>query len=197
MVHLLPHWNWAGREGEITPVYVYTNGSSVELFVNGESQGKKEKGKGQYRLKWEDVVYQPGGIKAVAYNSANVIIAEKEIKTASNPFQIDLIADRKSIQADNEDLSFITVEIKDEEGNICPTADNLVSFTIEGAGKIAAVGNGNPITHESYQDSKRKAFNGKCLLIVRSTGEGGTIKITATSSGLEEKSIEIITNSAL
>jgi len=197
MVHLLPHWNWDGREGEITPVYVYTNAVAAELFVNGKSQGKKEKGKGQYRLKWEDVVYQPGSIKAVAYNSANAIIADKEIKTASNPFQIDLIADRKSIQADNEDLSFITVEIKDEEGNICPTADNLVSFTIEGAGKIAAVGNGNPITHESYQDSKRKAFNGKCLLIVRSTEESGTIKITATSSGLEEKSIEIITNSAL
>ncbi len=195
MVHLLPHWNWEGREGEITPVYVYTNGASVELFLNGDSQGIKKLKKGEYRLKWNNVVYQPGSIKAVAYNSANVIIAEKEIKTASKPLQIDLIADRKNIQADNEDLSFITVEIKDEEGNICSTADNLIFFTVEGAGEIAAVGNGNPISHESYQDSKRKAFNGKCLLIVRSTKESGKIKITASANGLNSKVIEIETNS--
>jgi beta-galactosidase len=195
MVHLLPHWNWAGREGEITPVYVYTNGSSAELFVNGKSQGKKEKGRGQYRLKWEDVVYQPGSIKVVSYDAANEILVEKETTTASEPFQIELIADRKEIDADGEDISFITVQIFDKNGNFCPTADNLVLFSIEGPGTVAAVGNGNPISHESYQDSKRRAFNGKCLLIIRSTQKSGQINIRATSPGLEEKSIVIISDS--
>jgi beta-galactosidase len=197
MVHILPHWNWEGREGEKTPVYVYTNGTSAKLFVNGESQGKKDFKKGHYRLKWEDVIYQPGSIKAVAYNDANVVIAEKEIITAKEPAQIELIADRTRINSDGEDLCFITVQVTDENGIYCPTADNLVSFSVEGEGTIAAVGNGNPISHESYQGNQRKAFNGKCLLIVKSTQEEGTIKIKASSPGLKEKSLIILTNSAL
>jgi beta-galactosidase len=194
MVHLLPHWNWEGREGEKTPVFVYTNGQAAELFVNGKSVGKKENKKGQYRLKWNDVVYQPGSIKAIAYNENNQVIAEKEIKTADKPGMIELLADRDKISSDREDLSFITVRVVDEKGIFCPTADNLISFKVEGEGEIAAVGNGNPISHESYQGNQRQAFNGKCLLIIRSTDKKGEIKITATSPDLKEKSIEIITN---
>ena len=197
MVHLLPHWNWQGREGQVTPVFVYTNCASVELFVNGKSQGKKEKKKGQYRLKWNDVIYQPGSIKAVAYDADSSILAEKEIKTADEPYKIELIADRHKIKSDGEDISFIKVRIEDKKNNFCPTADNLISFNIEGEGEIAAVGNGNPISHESYQASKRKAFNGLCLLVIRSTEKGGEIHISATSPGLEKSKIVIKTNSNL
>ncbi len=197
MVHLLPHWNWEGRKGQVTPVFVYTNCASVELFVNGKSQGKKENEKGHYRLKWNDVIYQPGTIKAVAYDANSRILAEKEIKTADKPYKIELNADRDKINADGEDLSFITVRIKDKNNNFCPTADNLVSFKIEGEGEIAAVGNGDPTSLESYQASKRKAFNGLCLLVIRSTEIESKIRITATSPELEETEIVIVTNSAL
>jgi beta-galactosidase len=197
MIHLLPHWNWAGREGDKIPVYVYTNAATAELFVNGKSQGKKNRISDHYRLKWEDVLYQPGSIKAVAYDASDNILVEKEIKTASEARQIELIADRSKILADNEDLCFITVQIEDENGIFCPTADNLVAFKVEGEGEIAAVGNGNPISHESYQANKRKAFNGKCLLIIKSTDRKGEIKVTATSPGLKEKSIVVMTNSSL
>ncbi len=197
MVHLLPHWNWEGREDKVTPVYVYTNGSSAELFINGKSMGLKKKKKGEYRLKWDDVVYQPGSIKAVAFDSKDRQVAEKEIKTADMPSKINLIADRNKITADGEDLSFITVQVMDENNIFCPTADNLISFNIEGEGEIAAVGNGNPISHESYQASKRKAFNGLCMLVIRAREKEGEIRIIASSPGLEKSEIVIKTNSNL
>lgn len=194
MVHLLPHWNWEGREGQVTPVFVYTNGASAELFVNGVSQGKKEKNRGQFRLKWSEVLYQPGSIKAVAYDVKDNKIAEKKIITASEPYQIDLIADRDKINADGADLSFITVKIKDKNNNFCPTAKNLITFKVEGAGELLAVGNGNPTSLESYQGNERSLFNGLCLLIVRSAKNAGKINITATSPGLEESNIVVMTN---
>jgi beta-galactosidase len=194
MVHLLPHWNWEGREGEITPVFVYTNGASAELFVNGKSQGKKAIEKGQYRLRWNDVIYKPGSIKVVAYDENDQIIAEKEIMTASKPSNIELTVDRNNINADGEDLAFITVNLKDKDNNFCPTADNLISFKVEGAGDLLAVGNGNPTSLESYQGNERKLFNGLCLLIVKSTKKSGNISITATSPGMKERKIVVKTN---
>jgi beta-galactosidase len=191
MIHVLPHWNWEGREGEITPVYCYTNCTSAELFVNGESRGKKEKASGEYRLRWDDVVYQPGFIKAVGYDEQGDVLCEKEIRTAENPFQIELIPDRKIIRADGEDLSFITVRITDNNGHICPKADNLVTFQIEGEGTITAVGNGNPISHESYQAPQRKAFHGLCLVVLKSKKKEGTIRLSASSSGLKSDTTEI------
>ena len=191
MIHLLPHWNWEGREGEVTPVFVYTNCASAELFVNGESRGRKEKEPGQYRLKWNDIIYQPGSIKAVGYDTEGRILAEKEIRTAGKPYKIELSIDRENIKADGEDLSFITVTVTDDMGNICPTADNLITFEIEGEGEIIAVGNGNPISHESYHATQRKLFNGYCLAIVRSTKNAGSIKLLAASPGLVENEIEI------
>jgi len=191
MVHLLPHWNWAGREGEITPVYVYTNCASAELFVNGRSLGKKFKQKGVYRLKWEDVIYKPGSIEAVAYDNAGKTLCRKEIKTAGDPTGIVLTGDRAAIDADGRDLSFVTVKIVDEDGNFCPTADNMVNFKIDGPATIAAVGNGNPISYESFRADHRKAFNGLCLLVVRSERTPGNIEITASSTGLKSAYLTI------
>jgi beta-galactosidase len=193
MVHLLPHWNWEGREGQTIPIFVYTNGASAELFVNGKSKGKKVKDKGQYRLKWNDVIYQPGSIKAVAYDANDNILVEKAIRTADKPYQIELIPDRQKINADGEDLSFITVRIKDKNDIFCPKAGKLISFKVEGEGTIAAVGNGDPTSLESYQANKRKVFNGLCLLVIRSTDKAGKIQITATSPGLQEKKIDLLT----
>jgi len=191
MVHLLPHWNWPGREGEITPVYCYTNCESAELFVNGRSLGKKSKQKGAYRLKWEDVKYQPGSIKAIAYDKKGGAICSKEIKTAGKAARIELIPDRVAIDADGRDLCFVTVKIVDEDGTFCPTADNEVNFKIAGPGQIAAVGNGNSMSYESFRADHHKAFNGLCLLVIRSQRRPGGIKITATSDGLKPASVMI------
>ncbi|CAM4218429.1 beta-galactosidase GalB [Zobellia roscoffensis] len=207
MVHVLPHWNWEGKEGEEIPVYAYTNCDEVELIVNGKSLGKKVKGvdttdipaefrgfeKGmytsKYRLSW-NVPYQPGNLKVIGYKDGKAV-AEKVIKTAKKASKIRLTADRTEITADGKDLSFIEVDITDADGNLIPNADNQVQFTIEGAGSLAAVGNGNPASLESFQDTKIKAFNGKCLLVVKSTEAAGNIKISATSNGLKTNTITI------
>jgi beta-galactosidase len=193
MIHLLPHWNWPGREGERTPVYVYSNCSEVELIVNGKSQGKRKKEVGIFRYKWEDIKYYPGSIKAVGYHENGKALVEKEIRTAGPEYRIMLEADRGSIWADGNDLSFITAKVVDQHGNICPDADNMIEFTIEGAGRLAAVGNGDPTCFESYQKPRRSAFHGKCLLIVKSTKKSGEIIIGATSNGLQSASLKVLT----
>jgi beta-galactosidase len=210
MVHILPHWNWEDTGHKTIPVYCYTNGDEAELFLNGKSLGKKTMGVDKttipaefswwkkpestwdspYRVNW-NVKYQPGELKIVAYKNGK-IHAEKIINTAEEAAEIELVPDRKEIAADGSDLSFITVNITDENGNLCPRADNLVNFEVEGAGVVAAVGNGNAATTESFQANYRKAFNGKCVLIVKSKkGEAGEIKITATSEGLATENIII------
>jgi beta-galactosidase len=193
MIHLLPHWNWEGREGEITPVFCYTNCASAELFVNGKSLGKKKKKAGEYRLKWNDVTYQPGSIKAVGYDEQGIVLCEKEIKTAGEPYQIELLPDRQILRADGEDLAFVTVRITDQDGHVCPLADNPVTFQIEGEGAIAGVGNGNPISLESYQSNQRKTFHGLCLVVVKSAEKTGTIRLRASSAGLKSDSIVVRT----
>jgi beta-galactosidase len=191
MIHLLPTWNWEGREGELTPVYIYSNCDEVELFVNEKSMGRKQKEEGIYRYVWDEVIYQPGAIKAVGYGTEGEVIADKEIRTAGPPAKIGLEADRTIIQSDGQDLVFVTVKILDENGNICPKADNLVHFSIEGEGILECVGNGDPTCIESYQASERSAFFGLCLLVVRSTGNSGEIKISVQSKGMAEAIIEI------
>ncbi len=203
MVHVLPHWNWQGREGQAIPVMIYTNAEEAELIVNGKSLGRKKRGsepvelpvgpniskdgkyQSKFRLMWQ-VPYAPGSIKAVAYNGGKAV-ATKEIKTAGAPARVRLIPDRTQISANGEDLSFVTVRIEDKDGNLCPAADNLVRFKVEGAGAIAAVDNGNAATTESFQGDSRKAFSGMALLIVRSNrGKGGAIKVAAASEGLSQ-----------
>lgn len=194
MIHLLPTWNWEGREGKVTPVYVYSNCAGVELFVNGKSMGKKQKQEGIFRYIWDEVIYQPGSIKAVGYGADGAILSEKEIRTAGHPAKIGLVADRTSIHSDGNDLTFIMVKILDEDGNICPDANNLVQFSIEGEGILECVGNGDPTCIESYQAGERSAFHGLCLLVVRSTNNSGEIKIKAHSKGIMDAIIEISTD---
>jgi len=203
MVHLLPHWNWAGREGEKIPVFCYTNCDEVELFLNGRSLGRKKRGAepvvipvpsrvsksgtftSRYRLRW-DVPYEPGVLRAVAFKNT-VPVRRAEVRTAGAPARISLIPDRSVIRADGKDLSFVTVRIEDSEGNFCPLADNLVRFQVSGAGRIAAVGNGNAATVEPFQADYRKAFNGLCMLIVKSArGERGEVHVVARSEGLRQ-----------
>jgi len=210
MVHILPHWNWKDSKHKTIPVYCYTNGDEAELFLNGKSLGRKKMGEDKttipaefiwwkkpqttwdspYRLNW-NVKYQPGELKVVAYKNGKVH-AEKIINTAGEAAKIELVADRKEIAADGSDLSFITVSITDARGILCPNADNLVNFEVEGGGEIEAVGNGNAATTESFQAHHRKAFSGKCVLIVKSKkGEAGEINIIAKSKGLATKDIVI------
>ena len=208
MVHVLPHWNWQGREGETIPVYVYTNAAEAELFLNGKSLGRKTKGKDTtpikvafknwkeadyntpYRLRW-DVPFAPGELKTVAYQDGKVVAEDKRI-TASAPSGISLSADRPTIKSDGSDLSFVTVKITDKDGNFCPLADNNVKFTITGPGEIAAVDNGDATSTESFQAHQRKAFSGMALVVIRSIdGKPGTITLGAGSDGLKATQIQI------
>lgn len=207
MVHVLPHWNWEGKEGQNIPVYAYTNCEEVELFVNGKSYGKKVKGKdftmipseyhdfekgmyqSKYRLSWE-VPYQPGSIKVVAYKGGEVA-AEKEIVTASEPASIELVADRSLIDADGKDLSFITARILDKNGNFCPLANNKIHFEIDGEVVLAASGNGDQTSLDSFQSNSKNAFNGMCLLVVKSTNKADKITIKASSPELQAASISL------
>ncbi|HVY71613.1 MAG TPA: beta-galactosidase GalB, partial [Verrucomicrobiae bacterium] len=185
MAHILPHWNWAGREGEVTPVHVYTSGDSAELFLNGQSLGKKSKGQYEYRLRWDDVKYQPGELHVVAYKDGKVW-AEDTVKTAGDAAKVALTPDRSAIANDGADISYVTVAIKDKDGQTVPTAMNDLHYEISGPGEIVAVDNGDETSLAPLQNSKdSKAFNGLALVIVRAMpGQSGPITLTATSPSL-------------
>ena len=191
--HILPHWTWPERVGEITPVHVFTSGDEAELFINGESQGKRKKGQFEYRLRWEDVKYEPGELKVLAYKNGKKW-ASAVRKTASAPVRMEMTADRSTIRADGIDLSFVTVRILDKDGVPSPRADNRIRFSIEGPGEIVATDNGDPTSFESFQSPTRAAFNGLCLVIVRSRpGEPGKITVRAESESLESTTIPLQT----
>jgi len=191
MAHLLPHWNWPDRVGQVTPVHVYTSGDSAELFLNGKSLGLKKKGPYEYRLVWNDVVYQPGELKVVAYKNGKKW-ATDVMKTTGPAARLILSADRNKIQADGRDLSYITVTVTDKNGLLVPRSKNHIKFEVEGPGEIVATDNGNATSFESFQAPERNAFNGLALAIVRAKpGESGTIKLTATADGLEAAAIRI------
>ena len=207
MVHVLPHWNWAGKEGESIPVYSFTNCEEVELFLNGKSLGKRVKGvdktpikvdfakweggdfMSKYRLRW-DVPYAPGELKVIGYIDGQKA-AEKVINTAGEPYQLRLTPDRKAIKADDEDISYITVEVLDKDGNLCPWADHRIRFFVEGQGEIAAVGNGDPSNITPFTADYQRAFYGKCMLIVRSKSSAGEIRVKAISTDRPLKEAEI------
>ncbi len=192
MVHILPHWNWPERIGKVTPVHVFTSGDEAELFLNGKSLGKKKKGEFEYRLRWDDVIYEPGILKVVAYKDGNVW-AENEVKTTEEASNLHLTADREMIKADGEDLSFVTLKIADKNGLMVPRTNNWIEFSISGPGEIVATDNGDQTDMTAFPSLKRKAFNGMALAIVRSKkGEGGAIKVTAKSEGLVTTEVEII-----
>lgn len=193
MVHILPHWNWPERLGKITPVHVFTSGDEVELFLNGNSLGKKEKGKYEYRLRWDDVLYEPGELKAVVYKNGKAWI-EKVIKTTGKTSQLIATADRAEIAADGKDLSFITVQISDTEGLLVPRSNNLIEFSIDGPGEIVATDNGDQTDMRTFASHKRNAFNGLALVIVRSkTDKAGSFNVIAKSDGIQEATVKIKT----
>jgi len=201
-IHILPHWNWPDRVGENVPVFVYTNGDSAELFLNGKSLGKRTKkkelsGEGYYelvdlyRLRWNDVTYEPGQLRVVAYKDG-VQIGQATMKTAGEPAQIRLTPDRDAIQADGFDLSYILVEMIDDQGNLCPLADDKINFSIDGPVEIAGVGNGDQNSYEPFQADYRKLFYGKAMLIIRSKeNQAGQAKITASSEGVSSATVTI------
>ena len=192
LVHILPHWNWKDFEGKEIPVWCYSNCESIELFLNGKSLGEKKfSDSNDLHLVW-NVPYSPGTLKAVAKNNGKIICTDV-IKTAGDPAKIILTPDRTEISADGKDLSYVKVEIVDKNGVVCPNADNLVKFKINGEGIIAGAGNGNPISHEEFKADKRKAFHGLALVILQSTDENGEINLTAISDGLKESAITITT----
>jgi len=190
VLHIFPHWNW--REGQTIDIWAYyNNADEVELFLNGESLGKRAKEKDIYHAFWR-VPYQKGTLKAISYKNGKEILT-KEIKTTGDPVSIRLIADRQIIAADGKDLSFVTVEVMDADGNPVPVADNLISFSIDGNGVIAGTDNGDPTDSNSLKKPSRKLFSGKALAIVQSNKKSGKIILKAKSEGLKEATIEITT----
>jgi len=181
---VVAEWNWDGYENQPLEVEVYCAFETVELFLNGESLGKKETNRGtQWIAKWE-VPYKPGILKAVAYEGTKEA-GSRELVTAEEPNNIHLSADRAKIKADGQDLGYITVDLLDSNDRRHPKAENLIRFELEGPGSIIAVASSNPMSVESYQQPKRKAYKGRCLVIVKSTRESGNIIIKASSTGLQ------------
>ncbi len=191
MAHILPHWNWPERIGLVTPVHVYTSGDEAELFLNGKSLGKKKKGLYEYRLVWDNVVYQPGVLKVVAYKNG-VKWAKDTMTTTGDANQLTSSADRSTISSDGYDLAFITVRIEDKNKLLVPHSNNLVNFSIVGPGKIVAVDNGDATSHDPFQANYRKAYNGMCLVIVKAEkGATGTFTVKATSKGLKGSEVVV------
>ena len=202
-IHLLPHWTWPGREGELTPVYCYTDAPEAELFVNGKSQGRISKRQDsrldRYRLRWNDVKYQPGELRVVAYNADGSVMGEQKVLTAGKPvalrmdvecpssdhttFKADgatLKADHTTLKADGADLAFITVSLEDANGTFCPTLSDDITIEVTGEGVFEAACNGDATSLQSMRQPTMKLFSGKAVFVVRSTTQSGTIQVTAT-----------------
>ncbi|WP_287642189.1 beta-galactosidase GalB [Bacteroides sp.] len=200
-LHVLPHWTWPGREGENTPVFVYTNYPEAELFVNGKSYGKQRKltsdearalqGKDslwlqrRYRLMWTDVPYEPGELKVVAYDNSGKKVEEKTVRTAGKPHHLEVVADRTALSADGKDLAYITVRVVDKDGNLCPADDRLVSFTVKGAGSYRAAANGDATCLDLFHLSRMHAFSGQLTAIVQSGAESGNLVFEAKAKGVK------------
>ncbi|WP_392448702.1 DUF4982 domain-containing protein [Capnocytophaga canis] len=211
-LHVLPHWNWEGREGQVTPIFVYTNYPSAEVFINGKSQGKRSKDlnipldgsytkeaqqsferQKRYRLMWLDTKYEAGEVKVVAYDKNGKAVAEKIVKTAGKPHSLRLTADRNVITADGKDLSFITIEAVDKDGNLCPNVNDLVTFKVSGAGTYRAAANGDATSTDQFHLPKMHLFNGKLVAIVQSSEKAGEITFEAKSKGLKTAVIKVKT----
>lgn len=184
MAHILPHWNWDGRQGEVTPVHVYTSGDSAELFVNGQSKGMKKKGEREYRLQWNDVVYEPGTVEVIAYKDGKEWARDKVVTTGA-PSQLRLSEDYIG-----DDLAYIRVEVADKEGRMVPDACNDLSFSLSGPGRIVACDAGDPTSHIPFYSTNLPAFNGLCSVIIERTGKG-KITLNARSKGLKPASITL------
>ena len=194
-LHILPHWNWKGREGEVTPVFVYTDSPKAELFINGKSQGVREKNNStnmnRYRLMWNETRYEPGEVKVVAYNADGSVAGEKTMRTAGKPHHLVLTPNRTSMDADGEDLVYITVQVADKDGNIVPTDTRAVKFKVEGAGTFEATANGDPTSLRSFQKPEMDLFSGAATAIARSAKTPGTLRFTVSAPGVKSAVSEI------
>ncbi|WP_303239980.1 glycoside hydrolase family 2 TIM barrel-domain containing protein [Phocaeicola plebeius] len=194
-LHILPHWNWEGREGKEVPVFVYTNYPTAELFINGKSYGKQTKNnqsvENRYRLMWHNAIYEPGEVKVVAYDEHGTAKAEKIIRTAGKPHHIELVSSRQSLTADGKDLAYVTVRVVDKDGNLCPTDMRLVKFKVKGAGSYKASANGDPTCLDLFHLPQMHAFNGMLTAIVQSGKEAGTLELQVTAKGLKSGKIQI------
>jgi len=191
MAHLLPHWTWPERVGLVTPVHVYTSGDEAELFLNGQSLGRRKKGPGDYRLRWDDVKYEPGELRVVAYRQGQRW-AEDVMRTATAPAKLALEPDRSMLRTDGTDLSFVSVAITDASGTLVPRANNTVQMMVEGPGDIIATDNGDPTSFASFQSPNRRAFNGRAMVIIRrKAGQNGTITVRGESDGLSAAACKI------
>ena len=184
-IHLLPHWTWPGREGQVTPVYCYTDYPEGELFVNGVSQGRIKKNRegrlDRYRLRWNDVVYQPGEIRVVVYDEKGKRAGEQIIRTAGDPAQLTLTTDRANIKAGQNDLAFITVNLVDADGNLVPDADDQLLFEVSGAGRFKAACNGDATSLESFTQPTMRLFHGQLVVVVEALDTTGPITLTVRS----------------
>jgi beta-galactosidase len=191
MAHILPHWTWPDRVGKVTPVHVFTSGDEAELFINGKSQGRRKKAQYEYRLRWDYVNYEPGEVKVVAYKNGKQWAVDS-VHTAGAAARLDATADRRTISADGQDLSFVTVRVADKDGNTVPAASQKIRFSIEGPGEIVATDNGDPTSFVPFPSHQRPAFNGLCLVIVRGkAGQAGTITVHADSEALSGAAIQL------
>lgn len=197
-LHILPHWNWAGREGEVTPIFVYTNFPKAELFINGKSQGVREKNDSthltRYRLMWNETVYEPGEVKVVAYDKAGNVAAERVIRTAGKPDHIVLSSNVKSLNADGEDLAYITVQVADKDGNIVPTDSRMMHFKVKGAGKYRAAANGDPTSLDLFHEPRMPLFSGAATAIVQAGEEPGVMTLEVTGKGVKSAKITLPVN---
>ena len=197
MLHVLPHWNWEGKEGEIVPVYAYTNHQSAELFVNGKSYGIKKTNSenllDRYRLRWENVVYSPGEIKVIAYDENNKIVETKSILTASKASNIDLNPDKNILKADDDDLSYVTISVTDIKGNLNPTSNHQLTVQVSGEGELVGLCNGDAAGLQSLKGKVMDAFGGKCMAIIKSTKKAGNIEVKVSADGLKTQTLKIKT----
>jgi beta-galactosidase len=186
IAHIVPHWTWSDRVGQVTPVHIYTSGDEAELFLNGKSLGRKQKGEFEYRLRWDDIFYEPGELRVVAYKAGKEWATET-VKTAGEPHKLLLTPDRDTIASDGKDLSFVTLTVADANSQMEPHAMNPIHFEVNGPGELVATDNGDPTDMTAFPSPDRNAFNGLALAIIRAKrGQSGTITVTAKSDGLED-----------
>ena len=198
VLHILPHWNWEGKEGEIIPVHCYTSFDSAELFLNGKSKGIRrkdpEKLYERYRLIWENITYEPGELKVVSYGANGEVKMEDKVITAGSPAKIALKPDHDYVNFEENELAFVTVQILDNNEVLCPKADKKIDFSVEGAGKLKAIANGDPTSLDPFVDSSHTTFNGKCVVVLQPTSSPGKMILKANAEGLEKAAIEILVN---
>ena len=192
MAHILPHWNWPERVGKITPVHVFTSGDAAELFLNGQSLGRKSKAPFQHRLRWDNVKYQPGELKVIAYKKGRVW-AKNSVATTGKPAALQLTVDRSTLAADGRDVAFVTAKVLDKHGRVVPNAKIPLSFSLQGPGRILATDNGDPTDFTPFTSTQRASFNGLALAIIGTAKkQTGSSQLKVESAGLAPAQVSLM-----